>query len=61
MIISWAKNMGVTTEHVLYEMSYANLVIYSAATPHYDDEKWDSSKDANDIDNFKNLDDEVFV
>lgn len=53
--------MGVTTEHVLYEMSYANLVMYSVATPHYDDEKWDSSKDANDIDNFKNLDDEVFV
>lgn len=56
MIYSWAKNLGVTPETVLYEMSYRNLLLYSAATPQFDDEKkskWDASKDANNPDNFK--------
>lgn len=56
MIYSWAKNLGVPTDTVLYDMSYRNLLLYSAATPQYDDEKqpeWDASKDANNPDNFK--------
>ena len=46
--------MGCSVEHVLYEMSYRNLLLYSSATPQYDDEKstWDSSLDANNPDNF---------
>lgn len=46
--------MGCSVEHVLYDMSYRNLLLYSAATPQYDDEKstWDSSLDANNPDNF---------
>lgn len=56
MIYSWAKNLGCSVEHILYDMSYRNLLLYSAATPQYDDEKakdWDESKDANNPDNFK--------
>lgn len=35
-------------------MSYRNLLLYSAATPQYDDEKdtWDKKLDANNPDNF---------
>jgi hypothetical protein len=49
MIIGWAKNLNVSPEHVIYDMSYENLLLYSAATPLYDDEKdnWDDSIDAN--------------
>lgn len=56
MIYGWAKNFGVTIETVLFDMSYRNILLYSAATPQYDDEKqseWDASKDANNPDNFK--------
>lgn len=44
-------------------MSYENLLLYSAATPQYDDEKddWDKSIDANDPNNFNNSTEEVFV
>ena len=45
-------------------MSYQNLLMYSAATPHYDDEKdeWDDSIDANNPDNFINSnEEEIFV
>lgn len=45
-------------------MSYENLLLYSAATPMYDDEKdeWDKSLDANDPNNFKNKNtDEEFI
>lgn len=48
--------MGYSVEHVLYNVSYRNLLLYSAATPQFDDEKspkWDTSKDANNPDNFK--------
>lgn len=66
MIYSWAKNLNTTPEHVLYEMSYQNLLMYSAATPHYDDVKddWDDSIDANNPDNFNknnNDDEEEFI
>ena len=41
-------------------MSYENLLLYTAATPQYDDEKdeWDDSIDANNPDNFKNTNEE---
>lgn len=56
MIYSWAKSLGVTPEHVLFEMSYKNLLLYAAAIPQYDDEKdtWDPKLDANNPDNFNN-------
>ncbi len=55
MIYSWAKSLGVTPEHVLFEMSYKNLLLYAAAIPQYDDEKdnWNPKLDANNPDNFK--------
>lgn len=54
MIYSWAKSLGVTPEHVLFEMSYKNLLLYAAAIPQYDDEEdnWDPKLDANNPDNF---------
>lgn len=64
MILSWAKNLNVTPDYVLYEMTYENLIMYSAATPQFDDEKdeWDDSLDANNPDNFKKFNDkEIFV
>ena len=56
----------MTTEQVLYDYSYANLTLYSAATPQFDDEQpakdWDASLDANNPDNFNNdEEEEVFV
>lgn len=60
-IVSWAKNLNMTPMEVLHEISYENLIMYSAATPQYDDEKepeWDATKDASDPDNFKGEDDE---
>lgn len=55
MIYSWAKSLGVTPEHVLFEMSYKNLLLYSAAIPQYDDEEdeWDPKLDANNPVNFR--------
>lgn len=66
MIYSWFKDMNLTPDYVLYEMSYENLIMYSRAAPHFDDEdskevEWDESKDANNPDNFTNNDEEVFV
>lgn len=54
----------MTPHEVLYEMSYENLLLYSAATPHYDDERdeWDSSIDANDPKNFSSKEtEEIYV
>lgn len=44
-------------------MSYVNLMLYSAATPQFDDEKdtWDDKFDANNPDNFSNTEEEIFV
>ena len=50
---------------MLYDYSYANLSLYSAATPQFDDEQppeWDAALDANNPDNFNNdEEEEVFV
>ena len=48
---------------MLYDISHENLVMYTKATPYYDDEKddWDDSIDANNPDNFSNNPKETFV
>lgn len=64
MIIGWAKNLNTTPEYILHGISYENLLLYSKATPCYDDEKdkWDASLDANNPDNFKTATNkEIFV
>ena len=63
MIYSWAKMLNATPDYVLYEMSYANLLLYSRAVPSYDDEEdeWDDKLDANNPDNFNDNDEEEFV
>lgn len=47
-IVSWSKNLNMTPREVVWEISYENLIMLSAATPQYDDEKedWDATKDA---------------
>lgn len=49
-MIGWSKAFGLTINEVLYDMSYRNLILYSAAMPHVDDvvDDWDESLDAND-------------
>lgn len=50
----------MTPDYVLYEMSYENLTLYTAATPQYDDEKddWNPALDANNPDNFKDFEED---
>lgn len=59
-----AKNLGVTHDYVLDELTYENMMMYNMATPSYDDEKeeevlFDESLDANNPDNFNNEDVDV--
>lgn len=63
MIYCWAKNLNTTVDDVLYNISYDNLVMYSSATPQYDDEEdnWDDSLDANNPENFKGTADVVYI
>lgn len=64
MIFSWAKLLNTTPDYILYDISYQNLILFSAAAPSYDDvndkedEDWDDSIDANNPDNFNNGTDE---
>ena len=64
-IVSWGKNLNMTPREILYDISYENLIMYSAATPQYDDERepeWDATKDASNPDNFvEQGDEEVYV
>ena len=58
--------MNLTPDYVLYEMSYENLILYSRAAPHFDDEgekeiEWDESMDANNPENFTDNEEVVFV
>ena len=41
MIGGMAKAYGWTPEYVLYDLSYANLIMYSAVLPSYNKEKKD--------------------
>lgn len=55
MIVGWCKNLGLTPYQVLYDYSYSNLVLLTAAIPAYDDiedKEWDSRLDANNPNNF---------
>lgn len=59
VIYCTAKNLGVSPDYVLNDLSYINMLMYGYATPEYDynkkDEKdWDDRLDANNPDNFKN-------
>lgn len=71
MVLGVCKNIGVTPDYILYEMTYENVLMYSHATPTYesDDDITDDNKkngfrpelDANNPDNFNNLDDDDMV
>lgn len=56
--------MAMPVQDVLYNISWQNLILYSAATPQYDDEKenenFDASKDACDPNNFAGSEDEEY-
>lgn len=58
---------ALTPDYILYEMSYTNVALYSSIIPSYDEKKkkkdqdFDSSKDANNPDNFKTEQNEIIV
>lgn len=56
-----AQSLHATPDYILYGISYENLLLYSSAAPSYSssdkkEEEWDDSIDANNPDNFKDLD-----
>lgn len=56
MILGMCKNLEVSPEYVLHNMTYENLVMYGYATPTFDDDDevvYDESLDANNPNNFK--------
>lgn len=60
--MGWSKNFGTTAEHVLWDMSYLNCIMYTSAMPMYGDKDgWDDRLDANNPDNFKSDTEEEFV
>lgn len=63
LVYNLSRIFETTPDYVLYDISYANLVMYGAAVPSFDDEKddWDDSIDANNPDNFKNSDEDEFI
>lgn len=72
MILGVCKNLCVTPDYVLHEMTYLNVVMYSNATPSYDYEtdkqndndpksKFRPELDANNPDNFNDLPDEELI
>lgn len=57
--MGWCKNLGCTPNQILYDYSWQNLMLYTAATPAYDDveeKEWDERLDANNPANFKGKD-----
>ncbi len=58
MILGWAKNLNTTPDYILYDISYENVILYTRATPQYNDEKddWDEEIDANVVGNFDDED-----
>ena len=54
-----SKNLGLTPDYILNELSYENLIMYGYSLPSYDTgseaEEWDDSIDANNPDNFNDL------
>lgn len=43
-----AKAFGLSIEYVLYEMSYANLILYGATLPSYNKKKDNKGRKTND-------------
>jgi hypothetical protein len=61
-----SKNLDVTLDYILNEMSYENLIMYGYAIPSYEpkskeERKWNERLDANNPDNFKQSKEEEFV
>lgn len=56
---------GMTPEYILYEISYANVALYSSIIPSGQNKKkeqdFDASKDANNPDNFKESEETIVV
>lgn len=64
VILGMSKNLGLTPDYILNELSYENLIMYSYSLPSYDvgeTEEWDESIDANNPDNFNDTDEEEEV
>ena len=61
--MGWSKNFGTTVEHVLWDMSYLNCIMYTSAMPMYGDkeDRWDDRLDANNPANFSTDTEEEFV
>ena len=60
MIVGWAETLHLPVTTVLYDISVANLQLYSAALPHYDEveeKKFDPSLDADNPENFRDTPD----
>lgn len=60
-VLGVSKNLGVTIEYALDEISYVNAVMYSRAMPMYGDRKedrpaYDESLDANVVGRFDDFD-----
>lgn len=60
-----SKNLGLTPDYILNEISYENLIMYGYSLPSYDgvseQEEWDDSIDANNPDNFNDFEEEEEV
>lgn len=67
MIGSWAKYWQLPPEQILYEVSHANLVLFGAAIPSFENEKesdrpntenlqWGGKLDYDNPDNFTDTD-----
>lgn len=60
-----SKNLGISPDYILNELSYENLIMYGYSLPTYNSDgetdEWDDSIDANNTDNFKDLADEEEV
>lgn len=60
-----SKNLGISPDYILNELSYENLIMYGYSLPTYNSDgetdEWDDSIDANNPDNFKDLADEEEV
>jgi hypothetical protein len=57
VIAGWAEVLHLPINTVLYDMSMANLILYTAALPHYDDEREKTFDPALDADNPENFND----
>lgn len=64
MIVGFQGVTKEPLENVLYKISYKNLALFNAATPHYDDveDEWDDRIDAcNDANIDEDGDDEEYI